>query len=158
MTIFQSGDSSISSRTAIYKAGFEVIKARPLQGAGLGSDAVAQYVREHGLFLSNAKFTHSHNLYIQVAAETGILGILSFLGAMAQTFKRAFMSLGKDKERKAIIAAGVSGLFGVLICAIADYPWFYPRVMLMFWLLFGIIAAAIGIPPEGGENKQFSKK
>jgi len=153
LTIFNSGDSSISSRTEIYSAGLRVFAARPLQGAGLGSDAVQQYVREHGLFLSNAKFTHSHNLYIQVAAEMGIFGILALLGAMTQTFKRAFMNFGKDKERKAIIAGGVSGLFGVLVCALADFPWFYPRVMLMFWLLFGIIVAAIGVPPEGGESE-----
>ncbi|MDR2606583.1 MAG: O-antigen ligase family protein [Oscillospiraceae bacterium] len=151
LTIFNSGDSSISSRTEIYSAGLRVFAARPIQGAGLGSDAVQQYVRENGLFLSNAKFTHSHNLYIQIAAETGVFGILAFLGAMLQTFKRAFAELGADKERKAIIAGGVSGLFGVLVCAVADYPWFYPRVMLMFWLLFGIIVAATGIPPNGGE-------
>ncbi|MDR2360682.1 MAG: O-antigen ligase family protein [Oscillospiraceae bacterium] len=149
MTLFSGNDTSISSRAGIYAAALSVIKEHPISGAGLGSDTVGEYVRLSGFFVSNARFTHGHNLFLQITAETGLFGLITFCGAMAQIFKRGFIAvsgaLGHDKELKSLIAAGIAGLAGVIVCGLGDYPWFYPRVMLMFWMLAAVIPAGAQI-------------
>lgn len=162
MTLFSGKDTSISSRAGIYSAAMRVVSERPFTGAGLGSDTVGEYVRLSGFFVSNAKFTHGHNLFLQIAAETGIFGILTFCGAMAQTLKRGFIAVsgafGRDRELKSLIAAGISGLAGVIVCGLGDYPWFYPRVMLMFWMLAAIIIAGARTAIENNDKFMINDK
>jgi len=43
---------------------------------------------------------------------------------------------------KTILAAGTAALCGILVTSLVEYSWYYPRVMVMFWVLLGIIAAA----------------
>ena len=42
-----------------------------------------------------------------------------------------------------MLAAAVSALCGILVVSIAEYTWFYPRNMFLFWFLFGVIAVCI---------------
>jgi hypothetical protein len=55
--------------------------------------------------------------------------------------------------QRGIIAGCISGLSGSLLFGLTDYPWSYPRVMVLFWLLFAIMCAATGI----SKNKKAGK-
>jgi len=38
---------------------------------------------------------------------------------------------------KTILAAGTAALCGILVTSLVEYSWYYPRVMVMFWVLLG---------------------
>lgn len=150
LTIFDSSDSSTSSRFPLFKAGMDVIVRRPLSGAGLGTAAVQRYVKLLNLYHARTPFVHSHNIYIQVWAELGILGLVGFAGGVLWGVKRAAHAVRHcaDGAARTITCAACAALCGSLVCGLADYLWNYPRVMCMFWFVFALALAGVKLCGE----------
>ena len=140
LTIFDASDSSTNSRFPLFKAGLEVITRRPLSGAGLGTAAVQRYVKLLNFYHARTPFVHSHNTYIQVWAELGILGFVGFTGSALWGVKRAARAVRHcaDGAARTLTAAACASLCGSLVCGLADYLWNYPRVMCIFWFVFAL--------------------
>lgn len=154
-TITNLQDATIQYRFDIWKTMWPMLKDFWLTGIGLGSDAVKQ-VNNNYEILTKTIPPHSHNIYYQIWLETGIVGLVAFLGSMLRTVKRSLKTIyGKDADPwlKNVLIAGISGLCGVLVIAAAEYIWYYPRVMLVFWVLMGIILTALRLAaPQKAEN------
>jgi O-antigen ligase len=108
-------------------------------------------VNSASYYSNGFKYIHSHNTYVQIWIETGILGIISFLAALINWFKRSSAWIvDKDcpNDLKNIIMAGVAGIIGVLVFGLVDYIWFYPRVMVVFWAVIGVTIAAVKIASD----------
>ena len=141
LTIFNPADTSTTSRIPLFKAGLEVVRRRPLIGAGLGSAAVQRYVKLLLLYNARSPFVHSHNTYLQIWAEMGLLGAASFLGSILWGVKRAARAVRRRSggaAARAVTCAACAALCGALVCGLADYLWSYPRVMCMFWFVFAL--------------------
>jgi len=145
LTIFDSSDSSTSSRFPLFKAGLDVIIQRPLSGVGLGTAAVQRYVKLLNLYHDQAPFVHSHNIYIQVWAELGILGFVGFVGSILWGIKRAAHTVRHcgNSAARTITCAAAAALCGSMVCGLADYLWNYPRVMCIFWFVFAVALGGV---------------
>ncbi len=146
LTIFNLNDTSTASRFPLYQAALEMIKERPVRGAGLGTDAVRTAIKELNLYHGTAPFVHSHNLYLQVWLETGLIGIVSFLAAMISGAKTAVKAAKLPKcpvEVRLITIGGAAAMVGILVNCLADYVWNYPRVMVIFWFVFAVMLSGI---------------
>jgi O-antigen ligase len=146
MSSFNFADSSISTRIHIYKASWSLFTQNPLWGVGLGNDVVKIRITEAGVYKAQAIFVHAHSIYLQVAAEMGIFGIIAFVGSMVSGIKsgvKVITGRRADLEFRLIIGALVAGLSGVLLNGIVDYPWSYPRVMLIFWVVFALLLSCV---------------
>ncbi len=139
-------DSSISYRFLIYRTIEPVVEKYWLTGTGLGSDVFMKVVRNYPLHTGVVP-PHTHNLYIQVLIETGIAGLISFVGFLVNIIKRGIKSikLQEDKYIKYSIIAGVSSLAGILTVGLAEYVWYYPRVMVIFWVVIGLLLASLSL-------------
>ena len=58
LTIFNTSDTSTSSRFPLYRAAAAFLQQRPVLGAGLGSDAVRQSISDLNLFHGKDHFVH----------------------------------------------------------------------------------------------------
>jgi len=143
LTIGNMSDTSTASRFPLYRAAIEVIKRRPVRGAGLGTDATRAFIADWNLYHSKAPFVHAHNFYLQVWIETGLLGVASFVAAMLWNIKNtARMARHKESsEARTIAAAAASAMCGAMVCGLADYFWNYPRVLCIFWFVFAVALA-----------------
>ena len=145
------GDSSINSRYLTYDSAKKYLIDHWLTGTGLGTDIGQRAINGYSYYSNGFKFIHSHNTYMQIWIEMGVLGILAFLGAVINWFKRA-SSWVVDKDcpgdLKNIILAGVSGIIGVLLFGLVDYIWFYPRVMVIFWSVIAVTISAAKIASD----------
>lgn len=154
LTIFNTSDTSTSSRFPLYRAAAAFLQQRPVLGAGLGSDAVRQSISDLNLFHGKDHFVHCHNIYLQVWCETGLVGLISFVGGILWTAKqgaKAVFHKQCDLVVRMAVVGGVSALLGGLLCGMADYLWNYPRVMLIFWFVCALALA--GIRLAGQENR-----
>lgn len=146
LTIFDSSDTSTNSRFPLYQAAGEFLQMRPLRGAGLGTDAVRSAISDLHLFHGHDRFVHCHNIYLQVWCETGLVGLVAFLGGVFGTVKRGMKAVSKAKCHPVVrlsVVGGIAALMGTMLCGIADYIWNYPRVMLIFWFVCAITLAGI---------------
>ena len=143
LTITNFNDTTTSSRFPLYEAALNLIQRDPLRGAGLGSDVVRQYIKDFRLYHGSAPFVHAHNLYLQVAIETGLLGVMAFLASIFATVRRGFRAVhdAADGAAKVITCAAAAGLCGITLCGMADYPWHYPRIQVVYWFLFAMTLA-----------------
>ena len=150
LTIFDSSDSSTSSRFPLFKAGLDVIVRHPLSGAGLGTAAVQRYVKLLNLYHARTPFVHSHNTYLQVWAELGVLGIVGFTGSILWGIKRAAHAVRHcgSSAARTITCAACAALCGAMVCGLADYLWNYPRVMCIFWFVFALALGGVKLCGE----------
>ncbi len=156
LTIFNTSDSSTTSRFPLYRAAGEFLKQRPVLGAGLGTDAVRQAVSDLNLFHGKDHFVHCHNIYLQVWCETGLVGLISFVGGILWTFKQGCRSVAQGTcgpVARMTIIGSVAGLMGTMLCGVADYIWNYPRVMLIFWFVCALALAGIRLAAQGEEEQ-----
>lgn len=148
LTIGNMEDSSTSYRFQIYEAFFRMLKDRWLIGTGLGSDAVYEVIRTYPT-MSNGYFPlHAHNNYIQMWAELGIGGAFAFIAMWFGNIKQGIKTVTRrrcNRETRNILIAGVSAMCGLAVMSIAEYTWYYPRVMFTFWVVFAITAVAVKI-------------
>jgi O-antigen ligase len=154
LTIFNTHDTSTTSRFPLYAAALRLLGARPLTGAGLGTDAVRQAVGDLNLYHGVAPFVHSHDVYLQVWAETGVFGLLSFVGAMGWSIKNAMAAAASKACPRAVrllTIGGASALAGILVCGLADYIWNYPRVMVIFWFVAAVTLSGIRLYRRAGQ-------
>jgi len=143
-----SSDKSASYRIMIYKTVWPMLKDYWITGVGLGTDTFIDVCENYYQYTKQPKPPpHSHNLYMQIWLETGILGVTSFIWFAVRTVKKCIISLSDKTESglNNILIAGICGTLGVLAMGIPEYIWFYPRVMFMFWVLVGVILSALSI-------------
>jgi O-antigen ligase len=142
-SITNTSDTSTSGRIPLYQAALATIGKSPITGAGLGTAAVQQFIKDNNLYHARAPFVHAHDIYLQVWIEAGLLGVVSFVGAMLLNIKNAARTVRHCGESAArtLTCAAASSLCGIMVCGLADYPWNYPRVMSIFWFVFALCIA-----------------
>lgn len=144
LTIFNPQDSSTASRIPLYKAALEVIESRPIRGAGLGTATPQAYIADWNLYHADFPYVHSHNFYLEVWIEAGLLGVVSFVASMLWNIKRAAYAArhSAGSPQRTIACACAAALCGTMVCGLADYLWNYPRVMCIFWFVFAMAIAS----------------
>lgn len=154
LTIGNTKDTSTSYRFAIYEASWRLMKDYWYRGVGLGSDVLNRTFKQYPPMFDNNYPLHTHNNYLQMWAETGILGGLAFLGTVFYQIKKGTKAaVGcRDGRVKNLLAAALAGFCGIALISIAEYTWFYPRNMFFFFLLFGLIAGAVKLSKGSGEE------
>ncbi len=149
-TIFMPQDTSTSYRFDIFKTVWPMIQDFNLYGIGLGNDVVSQINQNYPIYSTKVPI-HAHNLYLQIWAEMGLIALTAFILFLGKIFKACFIKVATfrtDKEMSYYLAAGAASLAGVLVTALAEYVWFYPRVMLVFWMVVGLVLAALLIAKD----------
>ena len=134
-------DTSSIFRLWIWEGSMEVLRTFWLFGIGMGPLAFALVYRAVAHELAMTAM-HSHNLFMQIWIELGIFGIIAFVILMFTIIKGAAATAVKTKdiEIKYYAIGAASGLVAVLAMGFVEYIWFYPRVMLTFWIAIGICA------------------
>jgi hypothetical protein len=142
-TVDGTTDGSIRARTAETAASVEMFADHPLLGVGYGNYLArySGYVRDTGVEQRN-KDREAHNLYLEVAAETGVIG----LGAFALLIGGAFLSLRAARNRfRAAGLPGEAGLAYALMVALAGYlitsVFLHMDYARLIWLLLGVAFA-----------------
>jgi len=142
------GDSSTSYRVFIWMGTLLMLKDFWLFGIGMGEEAFNSVYPFYAY--SAVVSPHSHNLFLQVWVETGISGIVTFLGILILWYKQ--MCFGhnrtKDKTMKTIMVAIAAGVFGFLIQGMFDNCFYNYRVTMVFWFVLGLGISAVNIAKE----------
>jgi len=133
-------------RITLAQTALAVIKDHPWVGVGLNNYSVV--VPKYGAPL----FGHSplvHNAFLLIAAETGVVGLIPFLGFLAVLLIQTWRII-KSAPNDTVWVAGV-GLFSAFVAlalhSMTDYALLGSLVFTQFWLLAGLSAALIR-PPQ----------
>ncbi|MEK7542749.1 MAG: O-antigen ligase family protein [Patescibacteria group bacterium] len=135
---FASGENSVNDRIIYNKIGAELILKHPL-GVGIGNQELVSV--QEGLYqarglINDWRWQPVHNIYILIASEVGIQGILAFLALLGLIFFRYKKNLLRSPEGTVALGMlAVSLFFGL----IDHFPWDLPAGQLMLWLSVGLV-------------------
>ena len=101
----------------------------------------------------------AHQNYLQMFAELGAVGGLTFLwllGAVLFTGRRA-LGAAKDFRDRAIAIAGLCTAIAFLVHSFLEYDWYIGAIGVTFWLMAGMLAhqslgRGVSPLPEAGEK------
>lgn len=129
-----SADDPTSGRVQFWQGTWEVIKHHPVLGAGLGAFSVA-YTR-YDVLNGATRLEQAHNDYLQILADTGIVGGLLGLVFLFALFRYGFSRINsRDKFRRGVAAGALAGCFAVLVHSFFDFSLHMTSNALLFLVL-----------------------
>ncbi|HKB19543.1 MAG TPA: O-antigen ligase family protein [Gaiellaceae bacterium] len=143
------GESSLNNRWGWWKEAWHGFAGEPLGGTGAGSfEVVHRKFRE-----SAVDVRETHNLPLQFASESGIVGLALWAGAMAAGLVGAWRALGRlaGDEREAALALGIA-LPAFLVHGLLDYDWDFVALAGPVLFVIGFLLATGRDPVRVGRQ------
>lgn len=126
--------STVKQRLYYWKTGFNIIGKNPFFGTGPGG---------YGLFypryrVKGANETrYAHNFIIQIWSETGLVGLILFLGFIGYAFRAGFRRIKESPAAVPAFAASAVFIFNALF----EYSFYHDSLFLDFCLFAGLMFA-----------------
>ena len=141
LSIGNLADTSTSYRMYIWEGTVHMLKDFWITGVGVGSDAFNHIYPYYSYGAIAAP--HPHNLYLLILAETGLIGMVAFVGLTIMLIKKLFVtaSVSKDAFCSTFSAILLSALIGFLIQGVFDNVWYNYRVFLFYFIIVGVSVA-----------------
>ncbi len=162
-SLFNTQDTSNMFRIYIWTGGIQIVRDNFFTGIGLGPESFASVYPAYAHQKAQVGAPHSHMVYMELIIELGILGFTSFMWYMLRLWKDSACALLNSREKavKFALIAGLSSLIGIAFTFAVEYVWYYPRTFFAYFILAGIVTAAIRISKDGqkqpsvinGDNK-----
>ncbi len=134
-------DFSINERMQAIEAGLKVGLDHPVLGVGYGRGRLREGLREQEK-KTGAKIghiAHTHNMYVELFAQTGLLGLSAFLWLLCQAFCQAINNAGRFKGSERAFALGIAAAwiaFGVT--GFGDVPFYHHEIRILFFSLLAL--------------------
>jgi len=137
-------------RPYLLETGYNMFLDRPVLGQGLGT-FMYNYTR-FTPFVKNNPYGegpyYAHNCFLQIASETGLIGLLAFLLIVAWLYIVSLRALNKiNREGFYYYAfAGLNiGIFAYLVSSFFDTNLYSLPLAVLFWLMLGLVTASKNI-------------
>lgn len=148
-------DSSNNFRLNVWAGVRDMIRARPILGIGPGNDAFNQVYPQ----FQRTGYTalSAYSILLEVAVETGIIGLTCFLWLIVVTLTRGWERLQQlrqtgNQEAFWLIAA-IATMVGMLAHGAVDTVWYRPQVSTLWWMMVALVASYSGVRPLPIEPK-----
>ncbi|MEZ7891764.1 MAG: O-antigen ligase family protein [Candidatus Wallbacteria bacterium] len=136
-----------SGREVIYAAGMRMIRDNPILGVGLGGveknyASYAKKIEWAEKARQEMVYGHLHNLYLQIYAELGLAGIITFLWLCFYVLYK-FYNYFKIKPAEcgvngAYIKGVLAAFISMLLMGFSEYNFFHNEVSRLMWFLIGM--------------------
>ena len=132
-----STDGSNLGRIYLWEADKQMILDHPIIGVGPGLWG-KKYVEQYQLKEETQNLGHSHNNMLQIASESGILGLIGFLGFSIFVICKSLKNYIKTRNPYdlSILVGFISYLF---LFGSIDYTWGNSSGIRMFWIVMGVM-------------------
>ncbi len=149
-SLFESGDTSVSLRYALWDSTWAMIVDYPWLGTGWGDYFIVYPFYNYFIQDPGVVIYHAHNMYLHVGATIGIPGLL-FLVAFFILFAYRVGQKGREEALSdkgnivgAIHAYGMPAIvLAILVSGVTDYNLFSHQLSLITWQILGAGASSL---------------
>lgn len=136
-------DSSNNFRINVWMAVLDMIRDRPILGIGPGNDAFNRIYPAYAETGYTALSAYS--VFLELAVETGIVGLACFLWLLTVTFNQGWMQLQRLRQLNALsgfwLMAAIASMAGMLAHGLVDTVWYRPQISTVWWLMVALVAS-----------------
>jgi O-antigen ligase len=149
-------DTSGSGRADIWKIGWRMVRANPVLGVGAGNytNSAVHYLLEPGDIKRSDYIVDqpkvAHNVYLQVLAELGVVGLALFVGVIGFSLlsvARAARAFARAGDRSMELLA--RGLLIAMVGLLAAFFFASAIYSKQLWLLLGVCGTLPALAPKG---------
>lgn len=144
LQVLSFSDIGSRERVVMWQVAWRMIQAKPVMGVGLNT-----FMFNYASYAGNPNDwpAYAHNCFLQVAAETGVFGLLAFCAFLVCWFAVCWRSLksvssGHLPEDVSLLAGAVAGVVGFLVQSAFDTNLYVLRQATLFWTLAGVALGA----------------
>ena len=151
------GDVSLSRRASMFQTAQHIFFAHPVKGIGLG--AIVSVFPSYDTGYDGLVVDHVHNDFIELLAETGLLGGLcgcAFLWLLGRDARKSF-SADQGHFSRALHAGAIAAVCGLLLHSMVDFNLHIPSNAILF-LLMAHLATSDPLPSEGTRLRRRIRK
>jgi O-antigen ligase len=140
-------EESLAERLTVPRLSIRLVEARPWFGWGGGSYVTVFPPFKQG-FLPH-QWDHAHNDYVQVAADTGLVGLALWLTAGVATLVRALRLLSDTQPRssRGLAVAALMALSCMGLHNVVDFNLHIPANAMTFTVLLALVWVPPLLPP-----------
>lgn len=134
---------TFQTRMMIWREGLDKISEYPIAGIGYGRESFKRAFPDNPIMIEDKGLWHTHNIFMEIALETGIPGLIIFiwlLYSLTKTIIKGMKSMGGFG--KVFMTSLFITLTGFLIRNQFDYI-YVDDTALMFWLLMSMGTAMV---------------
>ena len=138
-------DNAVLGRVAQQLAALKVFLGHPILGVGPGHFAPfysTQLVNSLSLIHQERGF-RAHNLYLEIAAETGLIGLATFMAIVLVTMRRLWQLRARWTRSYPDLANLATAFFLSLIVYLGTGLFLHLSYSRYFWLLMALSSAAV---------------
>lgn len=130
-TVILLQDSSGEVRLALWEGTLNLLRDRPLFGAGLANfpNVYPEYKLDRHVEL----LLYPHNILLDFWVELGLAGVVWLVCVVGRFFKRGLQ--GKKYRHHLVLMAG---MVAMLVYGLVDVPYFKNDLSVVFWLLLAL--------------------
>ena len=130
-------------RVAMDKDTWRIFQDHPLTGTGLGT-LIAVYPRYES-FYNGTTVDHAHNDFLELLADTGLVGGVCGALFIGLLFRRGFANfqVAAGGSARALVAGPLVGCAGMLLHSFVDFNLHIPSNALIFLLLTSLATKAL---------------
>ncbi|WP_370222868.1 O-antigen ligase family protein [Cytobacillus sp.] len=132
---------AVVSRMTLWKTGWYMLKDNPVLGVGMGNytanykDYVTKYPE---LYIGHESYS-VHNSYLKVGAETGFIGLFSFMLIYVIYFLTIIKLYFRQNLLGRVVAVGLfTGSVCYMVQNLSNNLIFIPQLNVIFWLTAGL--------------------
>ena len=150
--LYQYKEQSSSGRLFIWKVSMQMIADRPIFGFGYDKFAVEHNNYQANYFATNSdakeekeiadSVKYAFNDYIQIATETGLIGLILFIGLIFFSFFKGCKNERDDNKQNNLLISSRSSLLAILTTAMFSYPLRTIPIYMALFLFFSIVSTA----------------
>ncbi|MCX6907408.1 MAG: O-antigen ligase family protein [Verrucomicrobia bacterium] len=143
-------------RPMIWLGAARTIADAPIAGHGPGTFAQVYPAHRPPEYFDRPKCAlvtdHAHNEFLEIAVETGALGVAAFVALLvvAAGAARKAVRNDRDGQLRALAVGVTTGWIALLVQNLVDINLFMPPNESLFWLMIGWLAAAAAAADADG--------
>ena len=133
-------------RVKIWKVAVKAIEEHPISGIGIGNFQPFnnEYIIQHPEFNTGENILHTHNVYLKMFAELGVVGLIVFLiFSIVIIVKAVKVARNFDGELKSIATGIGVTFFTFYLVNMFDNLLFAPKIMNYYFIFIGILVTSI---------------
>jgi O-antigen ligase len=146
-------DYSVNERVLMWKAGWDILQDHPLTGCGFKCQfVIADRYPEHAIL---QKYTHMHNSPIQLAVDTGILGLTAWISIWIGFFLSLTRQLKHiPKNSSDYVIAGGSGAAAIAfrVAGLFENNFYDSEIVILMYFIM-----ALPFVSSSGSQSAFSE-
>jgi O-antigen ligase len=134
-------DFSVNERMQAMEAGLKLGLNHPILGVGYGRGRLREGLTEleRGGVLHIGHIAHTHNMYIELFAQTGLLGLGSFLWLLFQAVSQTLSNASRLENADRVFALGMGAAWiAFVVTGFGDVPFYHHEIRILFFTLLAL--------------------